>query len=28
EIVAGELNSGDPLLYFAGKYRDVAPLDE
>ena len=28
EIVAGELNSGDPLLYFAGKYRDVAPLEE
>ena len=28
EIVAGELNSGDPLLYFACKYRDVAPLDE
>lgn len=28
EIVAGELNSGDPLLYFSGKYRDVAPLDD
>jgi len=28
EIVAGELNSGDPLLYFAGKYREVAPLPE
>ncbi len=28
EIVAGELNSGEPLLYFSGKYRDVAPLDE
>ena len=28
EIVAGELNSGDPLLYFAGKYRDVAPLKD
>ena len=28
EIVAGELNSGDPLLYFAGKYRDVAPLED
>ena len=28
EIVAGELRSGNPLLYFAGKYRDIAPLDE
>lgn len=27
KIVAGELNGGDPLLYFAGKYRDVAPLE-
>ncbi len=28
EIVAGEYHGGDPLLYFAGKYRDVAPLSE
>lgn len=27
EIVAGELNSGEPLLYYAGKYRQVAPLE-
>lgn len=26
EIVAGEYLGGDPLLYFAGKYRTVAPL--
>jgi flavin reductase (DIM6/NTAB) family NADH-FMN oxidoreductase RutF len=28
EIVAGEYHGGDPLLYFAGKYREVAPLSE
>ncbi len=28
EIVAGEYHGGDPLLYFAGKYRDIAPLSE
>ena len=27
EIVAGELNPGEPLLYFACKYRAVAPLE-
>lgn len=27
EIVAGELNGGDPLLYVAGKYRKVTPLE-
>lgn len=26
EIVAGELNGGEPLLYFSGKYRSLAPL--
>lgn len=25
-IVAGELNAGEPLLYYSGKYRDIAPL--
>jgi flavin reductase (DIM6/NTAB) family NADH-FMN oxidoreductase RutF len=28
EIVAGEYHGGDPLLYFAGKYRNIAPLSE
>ena len=28
EIVAGEFHGGDPLLYFAGKYREIAPLEE
>lgn len=28
EIVAGEFNGGDPLLYFAGRYREVAPASE
>lgn len=27
EVVAGDVNVGNPLLYFAGKYRDVAPLE-
>lgn len=27
-IVAGELNTGEPLLYYSGKYREIAPLDE
>lgn len=28
KIVAGELNAGEPLLYYSGKYRDLAPLTE
>lgn len=27
EIVAGELNGGNPLLYYSGKYRGLAPLE-
>ena len=26
EVLAGDAKEGDPLLYYAGKYRDVAPL--
>jgi len=26
EVVAGDVNVGDPLLYYAGKYREIAPL--
>lgn len=28
EVVAGDAKEGDPLLYYAGKYRDLAPLPE
>ncbi|MBI1310572.1 flavin reductase [bacterium] len=28
QIVAGEFHGGEPLLYFAGKYRTIAPLSE
>lgn len=28
KIVAGELNAGEPLLYYSGKYRDLAPPTE
>jgi flavin reductase (DIM6/NTAB) family NADH-FMN oxidoreductase RutF len=26
EVVAGDVNVGDPLLYYAGKYREITPL--